>query len=186
MALKDLIQKIKAEAEKEADLILSQAEPEIEQVQNSGAAEKASALAQVESNAKSALGAAESKMQAMARRESQQAGQYARREVLDKALASFLKSLDAADAARKTPIFKKLLERCGAGSSAIYRVNAADKKVLEPLVKSGEIREDQGITSGFVIEENGALIDCTFESLVMSECRPDLEIYFAERLKLTS
>lgn len=185
MALADIAQKILAAVDDQVKILEKELVAQQKNLDSEFVAKEKSALAELEQKTEKALTDVEQKIAAMARQENKKALLQARRNVLDQAMKSLLEALRAADKGTKESIYKKLLAEVD-GDQGELRVAPEDESIFKSLAKGFSVKTDSHIKGGFMLTLGGAEVDNTFENLVYSVYRDDLEMYFADQLKLVS
>lgn len=185
MALADIAQKILAAVDDQVKVLEQDFVAQQKKLDGKFADKEKSALAELEQKTEKALTDVEQKISAMARQENKKALLQARRNVLDQAMEALLTALQGADKSAKESIYKKLLAEVDSDQGEL-RVAPADEALFKSLAKGLSVKTDQHIKGGFMLTLGGAEVDNTFENLVYSVYRDDLEMYFADQLKLVS
>ncbi len=183
MALADIAQKILAEIDQQIKGLEKELEAQKKALDTTYADKEKTALVDLDKKTEKALADVDHKIAAMARQENKKAMLGARRAVLDKAMDAFFQALCGADKSSKETIYKKLLDLVDVSSGDIV-VAAADEGLVSSLVKGFNVKGDSNIAGGFLLNSGGAEIDNTFHNLVYSVYRDELEMYFANQLKL--
>ena len=182
MALADIAQKILAEIDAQIKTLEKDFDAQKKALASEYAEKEKTALADLSGKTDKALTDVAHKIEAMARQENKKALLQARRNILDQAMAAFLKALEGAD---KKAIYEKLLAGLGDSKGKLVCASS-DEAVLKSLAKGFEVSTDKNITGGFIVHADGAEIDNTFTNLVYSVHRDELEMYFTDQLKLAS
>ena len=183
MALADIAQKILAEIDAQVKVLEKDFTAKKSILDTDLVAKEKAALAELSDKTDKALADVEHKIAAMARQENKKSLLQARRNVLDKAMETFLEALENGDKATKEAVYKKLLSEVNATEGHIH-VAASDEAIVTPLVKNLKVMANKDITGGFILHTGGAEVDNTFKNLVYSVYRDELEMYFADQLKL--
>lgn len=183
MALADIAQKILAEIDQQIKGLEKEFDAQKGALDGTYADKEKGALVDLDKKTEKALADVDYKIAAMARQENKKGILGARRAVLDKAMDAFFNALCNADKSSKETIYKKLLELVEASSGDIV-VAAADEAIVSGIATGFDVKGDSDIAGGFVLHSGGAEIDNTFHNLVYSVYRDELEMYFANQLKL--
>jgi len=185
MALADIAQKILAEIDAQVKVLEKDFAAQTKTLEAQFADKEKAALADLTDKTDKALSDVEQKIAAMARQENKKAVLQARRNVLDKAMAMFLDSLCSADKASKEGVYKKLMSALDVKSGDI-KVASADEAIVKAMATGFNVTADKSLKGGFILHSGGAEVDNSFENLVYSVHRDELEMYFADQLKLVS
>ncbi len=184
MALKDILNKIQAVADQE-----------VEKMQHDFEKAKLDLIAQFDTDTKKELEvltekskeagkAVEKKVNTMAHRDCKQLLLETKRSLLDKAMDQFMDSLVALPSDEKEKIYQKLAKNITA-TAGEAKVAKGDITVVKSVLASGiEIKEDGDLKGGFILFSEGSEMDCSFENLLHSEYKNELEMYFSDQLKL--
>jgi len=182
MALADIAQKILAEIDSQIKTLEKDFEAQKKTLAGTYAEKEKTALKDLTGKTDKALKDVEQKISAMARQENKKALLQARRNILDQAMETFLKALEGSE---KKAIYEKLVAGLGTEKGTLTCASS-DESVLKSLAKGFEVKTDKNITGGFIVHADGAEIDNTFQNLVYSVYRDELEMYFTDQLKLAS
>jgi len=185
MALADIAQKILAEIDAQVKVLEKEFDKKKKDLDTQFTETEKTSLAALGDKTDKALSDVEHKIAAMARQENKKALLQARRSVLDQAMEAFLSALESADKNTKEGIYKKLLGAVDTDKGDIS-VAAQDEALVSSLATGFTVKADNNLKGGFVLHANGAEIDNTFHNLVYSVYRDELEMYFADQLKLVS
>ena len=183
MALADIAQKILAEIDAQVKVLEKDFAAKKSALDAASTEKESAALAELSGKTDKALADVEHKIAAMARQENKKALLQARRNVLDSAMSTFLAALENGDKSTKEAVYKKLLSEIDETDGQIH-VAANDEAIVKPLVKNLKVMANKDITGGFILHTGGAEVDNTFKNLVYSVYRDELEMYFADQLKL--
>ena len=183
MALQDILKKILEASEKEATEIQVKNEQDKKDLVKKIKASEEASLEGLSVKTTEALELIDIKIQSMARRENKKQVLEAKRNLVAKALELLLESLESADDVLYGDVLTKLFAGISETSGKI--VAPKDRLALtQKLAPKGFEVETGDLTGGFILKTDQAEIDNTFKVLVYSEFRPELEMYFAENLKL--
>ena len=183
MSLQDIIKKILADTQGDLQKIEADLADKKKALDEAYAEYEALDKKELEAKAKTALQLVDEKTASMARRENTKAIQQAKRELMDQALEKFLDSLINADEKLYNEICEKLIKALPFSSGTVT-VPKARQAAMKPLLSGFDIETSQDFAGGFMVAHEGSVIDNSFENLVMSEYRSDLEMYLADQLKL--
>ncbi len=184
MALQDILKKILVDAEetvKGLDVELEEAKKKL--IIDSQKIEK-SELKSFEDKTQKALDLIETKTRSMARREKSKIILKKKQEIIKDFLNKLQNRLEGLSDDSYEKIIKKLLEKISDTEGTIF-VPSSRVKIMKSLIPSGfNIEESDEGLGGFVFKSKaGAEIDNSFQSLIHSEFRSRLEMYFSEQLK---
>ena len=186
MALADIAQKIMAEINQQIKELEKDFDAQKKALEAKFVDMEKTAQAELSTKTDRALTDVAHKISAMGRQENKKALLQAKRNVLDSAMKIFLESLRSADKSHKEAIYKKLLVDT-ADLKGHLHVAPADEAMVKTLAGSGlTVKADKNILGGFILHADGAEVDNTFHNLVYSVYRDELEMYFADQLKLVS
>jgi vacuolar-type H+-ATPase subunit E/Vma4 len=183
MSLQDIIKKILADTQGDLQAIETEAGDKKQALDKAYAEKQALDKKELEVKAATALKSVDDKTASMARRENSKAIQLAKRELLDQALAKFLDSLISADDKAYTEVCEKLVKTLPFTKGTMM-VPKGKETLMQKLAVGFDIKATADIKGGFIAASDGSEIDNSFENLVQSEYRSDLEMYFADQLKL--
>lgn len=183
MALQDILQKILDEAAVEAKKIDDSLAVEKKELKSEADKQTAELLEEQASKKADALNSIEAKTNAMARRDAKSRQQEARRNVITEAMEKFLEHLVALSDDQYAQVLEKLFAPItGEGTVFVPKARVAVTKKVAP--KSFSVEETEDIKGGFIAKMANAEVDCSFESLVFSEYRNEIESFFAQKLNL--
>ncbi len=183
MSLQDIIKKILADTQGDLQAIDAESADKKKHLESLYAEKKEADKKDLELKAAVALKSVETKTASMARRENAKAIQRAKRELLDEALNKFLTALQEADDKLYIQVCEKLIAALPF-KEGIMIVPSSREALTKKLVPTFEVKTTNDFKGGFKAICNGSEIDNSFESLVRSEYRADLEMYLADQLKL--
>ncbi len=185
MALQDILKKILADADTEVAQLKKAAEADYKELEKDAKAQEASALKELESNTEAALNSIEDKTRSIARREKSKTLLQKKQEIVQSLLAGLQKSLEALPDEKYakiiTPLLAKIPDNEGTILAPKARVSVTEKSC--PQEASFTVKADDRVVGGFIFSAPSGEVDNSFESLINSEFRSSLEIYFAEQLK---
>lgn len=183
MALQDILKKILLDADSEIETILAAAKKEEAVLDKASKKIEASELEALNNNTKSALDSIEKKTLSMARREKSKVVSNAKQLVISSLLDKFQEKLENADDSVYEKIITKLFAKItdSEGTVTVCKKRMAVTEKVAP--KSVKIEVDEYVAGGFIFQSATGKIDNSFKSLVRSEFRSQLEIYFADQLK---
>lgn len=183
MSLQDIIKKILADNQ----AALQQIEADLAEKRTALEAESAKLEAQeaqdLETRTDSALKSVDAKTASMARRENAKAVMAAKRTLLDQAMDKFLESLLAADDKLYTEINEKLVKALPFNKGTL-EVPAGREALMKKLASGFDVKASNHLKGGFIAQHGASEIDNSFENLVHSEYKAELEMYLADQLKL--
>ncbi len=183
MALQDILQKILDEAAGEVKNLEAAMDGEKKQLKSEADEQTATQLEGLAAKKADALGSIETKTNAMARRDSKSRQQEARRNVITMAMEKFLEHLVALSDDQYSQELEPVVAPIPAqGTSCAPQARVAITKKVAPKGFSVEATED--IKGGFIAKFAKAEVDCSFESVVFSEFRNEIESFFAQKLNL--
>lgn len=190
MALQDLIKKIIAESEKEAQKIIDAALKSVEDIKAEALVVRKTEEEALEVKAQNAVTAVDAKIMTMARRENKNALQVAKRTILDKSMTQLLAAVSDLSEAENKALFVSLIKRLDLSNldDAKFEVSAKNESALKDALgkSTAKVVVNEEVTSGFMVHIGSAIIDSTLKNLVFAEYKSELEIYIANQLKLTS
>jgi vacuolar-type H+-ATPase subunit E/Vma4 len=185
MALQDILNKILETAAQEVRDINLSLETEQKKLSEKIKKLEMAEFADFNLKSKEVLALVSIKTDSMARRENKRRLLEAKRRLIEKSLNVFLRSLEKADDELYAKILDKLFEKVDVKNGTIFvpenRVDITTKKVSKNFI----VKSDASILGGFIIKNKQVTIDNTFKNLVKSEFKNELEIYFANQLKLS-
>ncbi|MBT3348887.1 hypothetical protein HN954_02890 [bacterium] len=184
MALKDILQKILDEASVEVSRIEDELTAEKRKLETESKTLEQQEIQKTDERKVSARESLDQKTAAMARRETKKLVLGAKHVVMTTALDKFHEHLCALD----DETYGKILEKL------FVKVSDTDGKILVPkkrleitkkFAPTGfEILSDDVIAGGFIVQTSKSEVDNSFQNLVFSEFRNDVEIFFAQKLGL--
>jgi vacuolar-type H+-ATPase subunit E/Vma4 len=184
MALKDILQKILDEASVEVSRIEDELKDEKKKLDAESKELEVQEMKLVDEKKSSALESLDRKTAAMARRETKKLLLSAKHTVMTAALEKFHEHLCELDDGAYGKILEKLFAK----------VSDVDGKILAPknrvditkkFAPSGaDVVADDSVVGGFVMQSATAEVDNSFQNLVYSEFRNEVEIFFAQKLGL--
>ena len=183
MSLQDIIKKILADTQGDLQAIDAQSADKKKALEALYAEKEGMDKKELEAKAAIALKSVEDKTASMARRENAKAVQLSKRELLDEALEKFLTSLQEAD----DKLYVQVCEKLIAGlpfKEGTMMVPVSREALTKKMAPEFDVKTTNDFKGGFKAIHNGSEIDNSFESLVRSEYRSDLEMYLADQLKL--
>jgi len=183
MSLQDIIKKILADTQGDLQVIESEAAEKKQALDRKYADLESADKKELDAKADIALKSVDDKTASMARRENSKAIQIAKRELLDQALDKFLESLLKADDKLYTEICEKLVKALPFDKGTLL-VPAERETITKKFAPGFEVKITKAFKGGFVATQASSEIDNSFESLVKSEYRSDLEMYLTDQLKL--
>ena len=183
MALKDILNKIQSIADQEIEKLQHDFEKQELAIIAKYEKETAQELEILEEKTKLAEAAVDKKVATMAHRDCKQSLLKTKRNLLDKALIAFADSIVAMPEAEKIKIYKKLAENINSTEGTVI-VAKGESSILENIFGKDLKIEEGDIKGGFIVRADGAETDCSLENLLNSEYKNDLEMYFADLLKL--
>jgi len=180
MSLQDILKKILEKAQQEAKAIEAETADKKKAIEQQYKSKEKEAHQALEVKTNEALESIDRKTQSMARREASKLTGAAKKDLIDSVLATFIDHLSQLDDKTYKQIVSKLLEQITEQDGAL-QVSKGKKSLFDTQF---EIKESEDVKGGFIFSNKQVEIDNTFESLVLSQFRPQLEIYFSEQLKL--
>ncbi len=183
MSLQDIIKKILADTQGDLQAIDAETTEKKQALDVAYAEKQALDKKELSAKADAALKSVDEKTASMARRENAKALQQAKRDLLDQALVKFLDSLLNADDKLYTEICEKLVKGLPFNKGTMT-VPKAKEALMKGLAADFEIKTTDDFKGGFVASHEASEIDSSFENLVHSEYRSELEMYLADQLKL--
>jgi len=183
MSLQDIIKKILADTAQDLQNIEAESAEARKALEIASSEKEAQDQKDLEARTAAALTSVDEKTASMARRENAKAVQLAKRNLLDKAMAKFLDSLLNADEALYTQICEKLIAALPFAEGDLT-VPAGKEALMKKLAPKFNIKADAKLNGGFIATHGVSEIDNTFENLVSSEYKAELEMYLADQLKL--
>jgi len=184
MALQDILQKIIKEAEQQVAEMKKGFAGETAQVEAEFAKKAEQQASELEAKKQSTLEKLTHESATMARRKSKQLLVAAKHDIIAQALQQLLNHLNDLGDADYEALLKKLFAHVDLSAGTIL---TSDKRiaVTKKVAPSGfEIKADAAIEGGFIIAGKGVEIDNTFQNIVLSEFRQQLESFFADKLEL--
>ncbi len=183
MALQDILQKILDEAAGEVKNLEAAMDGEKKQLKSEADEQTATLLEALAAKKAEALGSIEAKTNAMARRDSKTRQQEARRNVITMAMEKFLEHLVALSDDQYAKVLEKLFTPI-TGEGTIYAPKARVAVTKKVAPKGFSVEATEEIKGGFIAKFAKAEVDCSFESVVFSEFRNEIESFFAQKLNL--
>jgi vacuolar-type H+-ATPase subunit E/Vma4 len=183
MSLQDIIKKILADTQGDLQAIQAESAGKKKELEALYATKEAADKKELDAKAAVALKSVEDKTASMARRENSKAIQLSKRELLDEALEKFLVSLQEADDKLYTQVCEKLISALPFKEGTLL-VPTKREALTKKMAPDFDVKTTNDFKGGFKATLNGSEIDNSFESLVRSEYRSDLEMYLADQLKL--
>ena len=183
MALQDILQKILDEAAAEVKNIEASTIEDKKQLKSEADEQTATLLDELKAKKAEALGSIEAKTNAMARRDAKSRLQEARRNVITMAMEKFLEHLVALPNDQYSQVLEKLFAPIS-GQGTIYAPKAHMAVTKKAAPKGFSVQETEDIKGGFIIKFANSEVDCSFESIVFSEYRNEIESFFAQKLNL--
>lgn len=183
MALQDILKKILSEADGEIEQIVAASKKEETVLEKDSAEVEEAELKALDINTESALESIEKKTRSMARREKSKIVSKAKQAIIESLLDKLQSKLEATDDVTYEKILVKLFEKISdtEGTVKVCKKRMDTTKKVAP--KSVKIEVDESVAGGFVFQSATGIIDNSFKSLIHSEFRSELEIYFADQLK---
>ncbi|MCF7846633.1 MAG: V-type ATP synthase subunit E [Candidatus Gracilibacteria bacterium] len=184
MALQDILHKILDEAAEEVKRIEQETQNEKKTLEQESKAQEVQEKKEVEARKVSAIESLERKTEAMARREAKKQLLGAKHRIITTAMEKFhshfcgLKE-DAYGEILKQ-LFAKVENKKGIVLAPKDRVELTKKHAPSAL----EVRADDAVKGGFVVQYGTSEVDNSFHNLVYSEFRNDVETFFAQKLGL--
>lgn len=184
MALQDILQKILQEAKKQVSEIEKDFQSVAEKLKEESKEMEASAIADLNDRKSKTLEKLTLETETMANREKKKILLGAKNELIEKSLQALLNHLTSLSDKDYTTVLSKMIEGIDLSEGEL-RAPSAKAGLLESVAPSGfSVKKDDTVSSGFVFVSKGVEIDNTFENLVFSEFRSDLESFFAQKLAL--
>lgn len=183
MALQDILQKILDEAAVEVKDLDASLESEKKQLKSEADEQAAVMLEKLAKKKADALASIEMKTNAMARRDGKSRQQVARRNVITIAMEKTLEHLVALPDEEYAKVIEKLFAAIS-GEGKIYAPKARIAVTQKVAPKGFTIEETDEIKGGFIVKFASSEVDCSFESVVFSEYRNEIESFFAKKLNL--
>ena len=184
MSLQDIIKKIQADAQSEVEKIQAGLEQQKKTAEGQAAEAEQESLQVLKEKTNRALKSVDEKTLSMARRENRRLKLATKRRILDGVMQSLLQSLEGADEATYKNLMQALLEKLPFGKGTLH-VPEQKVEVMKGLAKEFLVQADKDVSSGFILKHQGVEVDNSFENLIFSEYRSELEIYFIDQLKLS-
>ncbi len=180
MSLQDILKKI-----------LDQAQAQVKEIEKETAEKKASLVAassdieskdlsDLEARTKGAFGSVDTKAQSMARRDTAKMLGGVKKDLVEKSLAALIVHLNGLGDEAYKKFISALLSQVDE-KDGVLEIPKGKKSLYDTSI---ELKEVDSVSGGFIFRNKTVTIDNTFESLVYSQFRSQLEIYFAEQLKL--
>ncbi len=184
MALQDILKKILIEAEEIIKNLQLEAENEVKKIIAASDEIKKTELKKFEDKTQKALDSVETKTRSMARREKSKVILETKQAIIQEFLNKLQKKLENLPDDSYGKIIKKLLEKIS-DTEGVISVPSLRVKIMKSLIPSGfTLEESNDISGGFIFKsKTGAEINNSFKSLIHSEFRSKLEMYFSEQLK---
>lgn len=183
MSLQDIIKKILADTQVDLQEIEAGIATQKAALEKASAEIEAADKKDLEARTETALKSVDDKTASMARRENSKTVQMAKRNLLDQAMQKFLDSLLNADEKLYTEICEKLVAALPFTEGTLS-VPSAREAIMKKIAPGFTLKTEANINGGFVAVHGKSEIDNTFENLVLSEYKSDLEMYLADQLKL--
>ena len=183
MALQDILKKILQEADVSIESLQAELQNQKAELDKASTAQEAQEAADLKDKTEKALASIETKTTSMARRENNQRLLTVKRDLIARCLEAFLASLEEADDATYQSVLKALFAKVNATGTAL--VPESRLKASEAVAPKGvTVKADKDIKGGFILKTDHSEINNTFHELVYAEYRSELEMYFANQLKL--
>ncbi len=184
MALQDILKKILIEAEETVKTVASDSDKAKKELIVRSQEVQASELKDLEGKTQKALESVESKTNSMARREKSKIILETKQEIIKGFLDKLQNRLENLSDEAYGKIIEKLLQKIS-DTEGTAQVPTSRTSLMKSLVASGiSVEESKDVSGGFIFKsKTGAEIDNSFESLIHSEFRSALEMYFSEQLK---
>ena len=183
MSLQDIIKKILADTQDELQAIERETAEKRAALEAASAEIEAADTKALEARTEAALKSVDEKTASMARRENAKAVAAAKRQLLDQAMEKFLSALLAVDDKAYSEIVEKLLKALPFEKGTLL-VPTEREALTKKLATGFDIKTTKQFKGGFVAQQGAAEIDNSFENLVQSEYKAELEMYLADQLKL--
>lgn len=184
MALQDILKKILAKADDEVQEINADFEAKKQVLEAESAKTEAQDLEALNKKTEEALSVVDDKITSMARRENSKVLLSAKQKLIKSSLEKFQASLENADDKSYGEVLEKLFASISdAEGKVLTPKNRLDiTKKVSP--KHFDVVADDSIKGGFILKCDNGEIDNSFQNLVQSEYRSELEMYFVDYLKL--
>lgn len=183
MSLQDIIKKILADTQGDLQAIEADKAEKKAALDKASAQLEAAAKKDLEAREEEALKSVDEKTASMARRENTKALQMAKRKLLDRGMEKFLNALLEADDKLYSQVCEKLIAALPFEKGTLT-VPVAKESLMKKIATGFDIKTSTSIKGGFIAASGKSEIDNTFENLVHSEYRSDLEMHLADQLKL--
>lgn len=184
MALQDILSKILEEADKEIAKINQDFEAKKSVLEKEMATEEKAELSALNEKTKEALNSVEEKTRSMARRENAKSVLISKRDLIKESLEAFLRSLEAAPDDLYGKIIEKLFSQLSFEKGELVVPEKREALMKKIMPQGFSLKTSKEVRGGFIAHGKGATVDNSFKNLVFSEFRNELEIYFANQLKL--
>lgn len=183
MALQDIVKKIIDSAQDEVHQIEASYQDQLQQMKSAAAENEKAALGEVVDNQKTAEEDLVRKSESLVRREQQKRLASVKRELVEKGVGALVCSLQALKGAELRAFYQVLIDRLGGvtGKVVLAQVHEEVKDLFDGFEA---VEMSDALGGGFCVSTSDQEIDLTFDSLVRSEFRSELEMYFADQLKL--
>jgi vacuolar-type H+-ATPase subunit E/Vma4 len=184
MALQDILKKILLDAEEAAKAIDSELVQAKELLTTKSKKLEEAELLKLKEKTQKVLDSIESKTRSMARREKSKIILETKQQIIKDFLIKLQERLEKVPDEIYGKIIKKLLEKITDKQGIIFTSNSR-LTITKSLIPSGfKVEVDDNIKGGFIFKsKTGGEINNSFESLIHSEFRSNLEMYFSEQLK---
>lgn len=181
MSLQDILKKILDQAAVEIKAIEKETAEKKKELEAQSSEIEATEMAQLEERTAEALESVTTKAESMARREKAKKISHVKKDLVHEAMEKFVEHLNKLDDKTYEGILAALVDQIDEKSGTLEV-----PKGKSGLVQSSkfQVSEAADVSGGFRFKNDRVVIDNTFESLVFSQFRSELEIYFAEQLKL--
>lgn len=184
MALQDILKKILLDAETEVAEITSDLEKKKKVMEAESKVIEAQELQSLEAKTASALSSIEEKTSSMARRENARMLLESKQEVIKALLTKFQSTLEELSEKDYSAVITKLISDITDTEGIIVTPSSRLVSIKAATPAGMTIETDESIKGGFIFKsKTGGEVDNSFASLVHSEFRSNLEMYFAEQLK---
>jgi vacuolar-type H+-ATPase subunit E/Vma4 len=184
MALQDILKKILLDADMEAENTALELEQKKKNLDVASKKLEEKELQALEAKTVSALASIEDKTRSMARREKARMLLEAKQTVIKELLQKFQAQLEGLAEKEYTDVIEKLFKAISETEGVIVTSTARIPATKKVAPTGMTIESDDTIKGGFVFKsKTGGEVDNSFASLVFSEFRSSLEMYFADQLK---